>query len=480
MLASYYGALKTWLYAPVLHYSVSYASIRVPALLIGSLSVFFFFPVVERLHSRRAAWLAALLLSTDAVYLLTTCFDWGPVALQHLFLVLGLLLAVLFVETASRLALAGSLLVFGLALWDKALFIWIFSGIIVATIVLFPKEVWTRLTPRNTKIALLAFCLGSLPLIIYNATHRLATYRANTNFVWNEFHGKFNVLRSSWKGPALFGYLVHSDDSVHARLPETALERWSFRTHSSFGDHPKNQTEPALLAALLLVPILWFTRARRLLLFSLLAAAIAWFEMAITRGAGAAAHHSVLLWPLPHLFLAVALAEASRFARRAGPWLIATLAVYLVIQNLLVVNQYFYGMARNGTAGSWTDAIYPLSEAVAKIPADRIVVNDWGILNPLELMHRGALPLMWAEDPYFPVNATEADRTYKAAILADRETLWISHTEGNEQFPGVNARLTATLASAGYQKQPVTTIADRNGRPTFQLFRVVPSAPARP
>src|SRR5271166_6254271 len=101
MLANYYGALKSWLYAPVLHYSQSYASIRVPALLIGSLSVFFFFLLVERLHSRRAAWMATLLLSTDAVYLLTTCFDWGPVTLQHLFLVLGLLLAVLFTETGS-------------------------------------------------------------------------------------------------------------------------------------------------------------------------------------------------------------------------------------------------------------------------------------------------------------------------------------------------------------------------------------------
>jgi len=465
MLASYYGALKTWFCTPILHYSVSYSSIRVPALLIGSLSILFFFPLVERLHSRRAAWLATLLLATDAVYLLTTCFDWGPVALQHLFLILGLFLAVLFVETGSAFALGGAFFVFGLALWDKALFIWIFSGIIVATIALFPKEVWKRLTPRTAKIALLAICLGSLPLIIYNATHRLATYRSNTNIVWNDFDQKFYVLRMSWKGPALFGYLVHNDDA-HARSPANPLERWSFSVHSTFGDHRENQTELALLAALLLVPVLWLTRARPVLLFVLLAAAIAWFEMAITRGAGGAAHHSVLLWPLPQLFLAVALAEASRFARRPGPWLISALTLYLVFQNLLVVNQYFYAMVRNGAAGSWTDAIYPLSDAVMEIPAGRIVVTDWGIRNPLELMHRGALTLI------------EADGSNKAAIFANRESLWISHTDGNEQYLGVNARLAATLTSAGYQKQSVTTISDRNGRPIFELFRVIPGAPS--
>ncbi len=124
------------------------------------------------------------------------------------------------------------------------------------------------------------------------------------------------------------------------------LETASAVIHSLAGFRYHNQSEPAFWIALALVPVLWFTAARRTLLFCLIAMAAGWFQMAITKGAGDGAHHVVLLWPLPHWFLAVALVEASRWKvlewGRAGVVALVAAMIFLAGENLLLTNEYFY------------------------------------------------------------------------------------------------------------------------------------------
>src|ERR1035438_8649494 len=85
MLMAYLGCLKTWIYAIVFHvFAPSYIAIRMPALIIGSATVWIVFLLMKKIHTRRAAWIAALVLATDPMFILTTTFDWGPVALQQI------------------------------------------------------------------------------------------------------------------------------------------------------------------------------------------------------------------------------------------------------------------------------------------------------------------------------------------------------------------------------------------------------------
>ena len=471
MLLTYMGTLKTWLYSPLLHFWATSLCVRIPVLLVGSVTIAAFFLLVENLHGRTAAWAGTILLSTDAVFLLTTCFDWGPVAFQHFFLVTGLLLAVRFSATGSRHALFWAFFCFGLAFWDKALFVWIFSGIAAATLATCRHQLWKLLSRKNLAIAGFAVLLGALPLIAYNMYRGFPTVRSNSEFGFDDLPRKVEVLRLTWDGSILFGYLINRDDGDHPRLPETPAERFAFRLHTIVGDRWSGWTEPALLASLALLPILWFTRSAQLPLFCLIAAAVAWLMMILTKGAGGAVHHTILLWPLPQLFVAASLAGASRWLRRSGPAMVVVVTVLLAAQNLLVLNQYFYQLVRAGAAGSWSDAIYSLSEVVPKIPATKIVIDDWGIAQPLDLMHRGSLPLAWAGDPFLEPGTSQDERRYKLALLADPQVLWIGHTDRYQEFAGINSRLLAATAAAGFQKLPVTTISDRNGRPVFELFR---------
>jgi len=46
---------------------------------------------------------------------------------------------------------------------------------------------------------------------------------------------------------------------------------------------------------------------------------------------------------------------------------------------------------------------------------------------------------MLANDPYLLPSDSATERKRKVAILGDQDTLWVSHTDGNEVFPGVSS-----------------------------------------
>jgi hypothetical protein len=218
-----------------------------------------------------------------------------------------------------------------------------------------------------------------------------------------------------------------------------------------------------------LLPFLWRTRARKILLFSLVAMGVAWFQMAITKGAGGSAHHAVLLWPIPHLFLAIAFAEASLRWGTAGKWVVVVVVAYLAAQNLLLTNQHLYQFARFGSPRSWTDAIYPLSEELGKMRAPQIVIDDWGILAPLVVLHRGTLPMLIADDTFLGSGVSDAVRQHDRELL--QNALWVGHAPAYLELPGMNERILQTAASAGFRKQVIEVISDREGRAAFEIFR---------
>ena len=87
-----------------------------------------------------------------------------------------------FTSTGKRSTLFWGFFWFGLALWDKALFLWLFSGLVVATIAVFPRELWSRCTRKNLGLAAAGLLLGALPLVAYNVASNFDTFRSNSSF----------------------------------------------------------------------------------------------------------------------------------------------------------------------------------------------------------------------------------------------------------------------------------------------------------
>jgi hypothetical protein len=52
--------------------------------------------------------------------------------------------------------------------------------------------------------------------------------------------------------------------------------------------------------------------------------------------------------------------------------------------------------------------------------------------------------------------------------------LFVDHVPSREVFRGVDQHLETVAHAEGYEKVPAGAIADRNGRPLFEMFRLRP------
>lgn len=472
MSMSYLGALKTWVFSLVLLiWKPSQFSLRLPPLLLGSATVWMFFKLLDRVAGRWAAWTGCVLLATDPIFLLTNCFDWGPVAIQHVCLVGGSLSVVRFHQEQSRRALAAGFFLFGLGLWDKALFSWLLIGLGAGVVVLYSSELRRAVTLRNVRIAFIAFVLGALPLIIYNVKKPLQTFRGNASLSSRNLEGKWIHVRLSLEGSSLFGYMAGEEWDGRPKPPGNALERGSVWLRGRLGEHRRDWMPWAVILSLLMVPFWWRTPGRRPVLFAVIFLSVAWVMMGMTRDAGGAVHHVMLLWPFPQFLVAISLAEGVRRLRHAGIWMLTGMVAVLAIQGLLVTNQYLAQFATMGATGSWTDAIYPLARDLLNYKDRHIYVIDWGMLDSLKLLDQGQLPLRWEAATFNTDQPTDRDHKNALKMFEDPTGVFLSHVAGREEFAGVGEHIAAMARAAGYEKETLQIIPDSNGRPVFELFR---------
>ena len=471
MLMSYLGALKSWIYAPIFHvFGTGISAVRDPMLLAGVASVWLFYLLMLRVAGRRAAVIGCGLLAVDSLYLITVCFDWGPVALQHLLLMSGLLLLMKFHQKPTGPALAGGWFLLGLGMWDKALAIWMLSGIGIAGILTFPRQILAAINLRRVAISALAFSLGALPLIIYNYKQDLATFRGNVSYETRDIPNKARLLLFTTDSRALFSWLNFEDWQTHNPHPAKGLIQTASARISALAGHPRhNLTLWAFCLALLLAPLARGNPLRTIL-FALIAMLVAWLQMAVTANAGGSVHHAILIWPFPQLVIAVSFASASRRLRTAGIPSLAVVLATMLVSGALVTNEYFALAIRNGGAPNWTDAIFRLSGYMKGVPSDYVFCVDWGILDSLRLLNRGNLKVRVGTDPIAKRELTTEDTEYLRQMISGPGNVFINHTKDFEFSEGVNDKLVKYAAAAGFERQIMAVIPDSNGRPVYEVY----------
>lgn len=468
MINSYAGALKTWIYWPIFKvWRPSPYSLRMPVLLIAALSMVVFWPIMVRAGGRRAAVIASVLLATDSMYLMTSVFDWGPCALQHLFLVSVMLAFIRYQGTGKPALLGLASFLAGVAVWEKALFFWLAGGLVAAGLAIYPRYIWQHLSKRNLAIAVGGFSLGAAPFLLYNVHTPNATLRENAVVSTGQFASKLEAARRTLNAHALFNYIVFDDWMPLPRESSNAIEKTSLQLRNATGMSQRNYMPWAYGLSLLLIPFAWRTRAWRPTLFALIFCATGWALMLITRNAGAAAHHVILLWPVMLLFLSLPLAEASRrLPNKTGIPALCVIVGFLAAKNVLVTNEYLAQFIRNGPTVLWTNALYPLSMDLLHSQYAEVDGIDWGTVIPLRVLERGTLPLAFLN---VDANSPQA----ALAKMKSAGVVFLGHTRGLEVFAGVNDKLDAIAAKNGMAKQVIKTYPDKNGRPTFELYRYV-------
>jgi len=471
MVLPYVGTLKTILYLPILEFlEVTVTAVRLPFLLIGATSVWLFFAILERVCGRRTAIIGGLLLASDVSFLVGTTYDFGPIALLHCFMLAGIWLLLRFETTGSFKLLAAAFFLFGLALWHKALFIWMLSGLSVATTVVFPGRVLALWSPRRMAVAIIALCAGAFPLIYYNVESGGGTFRPSEVISTNApFAQKLLILRRTLDGSVLFGWLTEEANPESSVAPRRALQKASVRLSRGIGSSISNWMVYALAGAVLLLPWLWFTPARRAALFAFIYLGVTWALMIVLPKTGASLHHVILLWPFPHFLIAVAGAQiASSVGNRGAPMVAAAVGV-LVASNLLVVNDLYADLLTRGTTVIWTDAVFPLVQYLESLPGKKVVAVEWGYSTTMCLLSDGDMPARYISGSLLESSA-ENDASI-GSLIKQPNTVFVGYDSENEVMPGVQEHLASIADKAGYRKAVVAQIRDRNNRVRFDVFR---------
>ena len=475
MVMSYIGTLKAWLYRPLMNiFGTGLTVLRLPMLLAGTASVWLFYLLLRRIAGARAAIIGCALLAADATYLLTICFDWGPVALQHLLLVSGLLLLVRFYQLHSRFALFCGFFLLGLGMWDKALAIWMLGGIGIAALVVFPGRLWALASRERVAIGTLGFLLGVLPLLGYNAENQWATFVGNVSRDTGDLPGKAHMLIETAKGDGLFSWMFDEQWQTPApHAPRGVIQRASAVISSLFGHPRRHSLFYAFLLAILLTPLARGD-ALRAILFALIAMAVAWVQMATNANTGGSIHHTILLWPFPQMVVAVSFAAASQRLRGAGRPVAAAVAAAMFLSGMLVANEYYYVSYSFGGAPVWSDAILPLSDFMRSTGSGTVYCVDWGMLDPLRYLNRGRLKLAAGTDPISKKELSPADREAVIQMLADPGAVFVAHTKEFENFQGTNEKLVKFADAAGYRRDMLAVISDSFGRAAFEVYSFAP------
>lgn len=449
MINAYVGTIKSGLMAVLFRwFGPSAEAVRGFGIACLALSGVLFFLFARRFAPAGAAAICATALLFDPAYVITSVLDWGPVALQHVFLLLTMIAAVRAIERRSSTWAFACGLVAGLGVWDKALFVFPLAGFAVALLVFCRRRPEQRL--------LLAAAAG---VLLAAAPFLLLLMRPHPGDTASEL-ARFDVPSLGIKAFQL-----------RRTLDGTVLRDFVYRTGGQPASIAGGSRSVMAIACALAIAALWPVRRSRygrLAMATLAGATAAWLSMSVIRDAGLSVHHTVLLWPAPYLLvLFTALAWGERKPRVA--WFAPVALGLVALQNARVTLESRRMAIAHGYAMNWTDAQYTLASRLAGRNG-AVLLGDWGMADSLYLASRGKLTLRMASDEYWKDSFDAQDLDNIAARLREASPVTVVYRAGADQFfPNLRAAVEQASASLGLAADPPEIIADRTGAPRFEL-----------
>jgi hypothetical protein len=455
MINSYVGTIKAGILALLFRMGgPSVVAARLFGLGALLLSGALFYRLVRRFAPRGWAWLFAAALLLDPSYAVTSILDWGPVALQHIFLLLVLLGLLRAIEHRSSFWAWVAGLCAGLGMWDKALFVFPLFGAAVALLLL---SAWNGRW-REWRMAIpfaVGAAIGAAPFLL-SLTQRAAGPSAIdlAQFELRDFGLKAVQMARTLDGTILRGFLANMDatpDSITAGTRTFGL--WL-----------------GLVSLALLAPVVR-SRFGSVALAVIVGGTVAWAAMALVRTAAYAAHHTILFWPAPFLFLLfVALAWTERKPRLAQA--VLPLLALAAFQNARVLFELRQTAMRHGYAKNWTDAQYPTVEALLAESAagSRVLLGDWGLKESIYLLSHGRLDLPMVSDVYWQPDLRPEDLQEMAERMEGAERVALVYrVPADAAFPHVRPAAEQAALGRGFLPGGVRVIADRVGAPRFEI-----------
>ncbi len=452
LLMKYMGALKAWIYRPILAaFPFGAMAVRAPAVALGLAGAALLIAGLGRLLGGRAVLLAAPVVLLDPTLLMQSRLDWGPNALMYLLRGMMFFSLCSWVGTRRSRWLLVGLLAACAGVYDKLNFLWFASACLGALLLCFGGVLAAAARRERIRYGLLGFLALAAGLV--------AAWRAVHVAAW----------LPTGHSP---GTLAHAGDV--ARLLALTLCGAGAR---DFVCGTGLQGCRPLLAAWALLLLLGAVAAMRggawrsrpsLFVLGTLLGTVAWIFLT---PAAIGVHHAAMVAGLPQAaFVAFCCAGTAGTAGRspivelAAPGLCALLLTTLFVASVLHTERLF----REPTNPNWDPANQEAAAFAGRSGRD-VVVADWGLSTLLAGYCRdpGAVLDAWQVlgtrgGAEFFVRTLDAGRRYE--VLVRRRDV--------EFFKGGGKALIAALQAAGWTVDSRTMFAAWNGEDLVDVYGV--------
>ena len=383
---SYLGALKSWMLMPSFRlFGYSVAVLRSANLFWGLVSLLFFILGTWRWLGVRIALIAGPLLAFDSTYFFLCVLDWGAAVPSFLCRCLSFYLTVLWWR--RRQAPYAFLAAFfaGLGFFNKIDFAVLLVGVVVAGCLCFCRTLlaMVRSSASATILAGVGFLVSAAPML-FKAPGILS----------------FSASGMPPRAPGEFGEKLHTMSALYDGS-------YFYRLMNVGGVFERMFSEPVhwlpiFGGCVVVAGIVCVAKNRwnasdasapRVGLFFVLAAVLVTIGVFLLPGA-VRIHHAVLVYPLPHLIIAVATgASWETFSsipkRRALQATICLALLVLLVTQLLAIRRTQELIRETGGRGRWSESF----DTFCRENKDRtdltIVSLDWGFNEQLIFLTDG-------------------------------------------------------------------------------------------
>ena len=386
-IQDYLGALKCWLVVP----SFGLFGSSVPVLRLTSLAWSLAGLLVFMLWTCRwlglgAALLAGALLALDPTFYFLSLLDWGSVVPSFACRVGGFYLTWLWWQRRRTLhaVLAGAF--FGLGLFNKFDFIVVLGGVGFAALCCYGRPLWACLRERPIVpvLASLAFLLAAGPTILKLPEILTGSPLGTTPGAGGEWAEKTGTLRAMYDGS--YFYRLMGVGGLFQNMFQRAPYIWE-----PFG---LAFLSAAVLLVVWLVWARWPKPFRQVTSFLVLSTASVTLGVLLLPGA-VRMHHSVLVYPFPHMLVAIAVMLLQRRLARPGSVttgariLLSLAAAVLLLGELLAIHKTQRLIRQTGGQGWWSEGLNTFCSQVKSRSDLTIVSLDWGFNEQLLFLTQG-------------------------------------------------------------------------------------------
>lgn len=423
MVFPYIGALKSYLYIPIFHFfGVSIWSIRLPHIIIISISLFLLYKTLILAFNEKIAVLAILFLALDPSNIVYSRIDTGPTVLEFFFKVLAIYLLFLYLSTRKEIIFLSIYPVLLLGIFNKINFFWFVNAFMISTLIFYGRSFYNNFKHFGKFVPII---LTVLPY--YIILRFFIKLSRETVLSYKNFSNEISLSNLFTNFPIFYKNLT---EVINGNLLFNIAYGYN---PTNFGTYFSASIILITLGGFIYIGVKSFRESKNYFFIVLITILIS-LQILLTKRA-ISAWHFLSIYPFFTIIFAAGIfylysRVKSKVIRIVFLLLIAMLILYQILVNFLYINKY----SQPTKSVALSSKIYDLID-YAKIGRVKFICLDVDICNQLlsftQQVDKHKEPFSFLDPPTY---------TYSFIKLSDNFKnpsgfLYVSHSDANSHFP---------------------------------------------